>query len=191
MVTGSDSGHILIRLVRSIRPVLKRWGVGIWSLPLLFFWVACGELSSKKRLSKEALPDTLQRHYLMLIYPYLAGPRAAQDSIWSYRWEMAEVSGDTVYFGISRPTRSLYPNRREAIVGRFVPRDTGLAYYEELFWTYRFRSDTLGPVMAALYEQWKAGKWDTMTLMDCCVIFPDLDTRYDVQKRRWLRRWPL
>lgn len=134
------------------------------------------------------LPDSLLQVYKTRLYPYLARPKG--DSLSGYRWEIAQKQRDTIYFGISRPARSLYKGRREGVVGRFLPADTGFTYYEELFWTYRFREDTLPIVMLRLLEKHQQGRWDTLALLECCVAFPDRETHYDTRTRRWVRAWP-
>ncbi len=165
-------------------------GVGLLGLPLLFFlWVRCGKAPAPTFPIE--LSDSLLTAYKARIYPYMAGSRAARDSITSYRWEIAQRRGDTIYFGISRPTRSLYEGRREGVVGRFIPADTGFAYYEELFWTYRFPADTISILMEKLLEKYWQGTWDTMALLECCVSFPDRQTYYDSRQRRWVLNWPL
>ncbi len=172
------------------KPLQRIQGVGLGGLPLLFLmWISCGE-GTPSSPSIE-LSDSLLTAYKVRLYPYIAGARAARDSITSYRWEIAQQRGDTIYFGISRPTRSLYGGRREGVVGRFVPADTGFAYYEELFWTYRFPADTIGILMKGLLENYRQGVWDTMSLLECCVSFPDRETFYDVKRRQWVRKWRL
>lgn len=176
--------------MHSTKPFWIGRGVGLWGLPLLLL-VGIGCQKTPAHSPSLALPESLLVAYKIRLYPYLAGPRAARDSIASYRWEIAEKLNDTIYFGISRPARSLYKGQREGVVGRFVPADTGFAYYEELFWTYRFREDTLPIVMQSLLEHYKRGTWDTSAFLECCVAFPDAHTRYDPKTRRWVRHWPL
>lgn len=167
-----------------------RGGVGLLGLPLLaFVGMHCGKAPASS--TPVELPDSLLSVYKARIYPYMAGARAARDSITSYRWEIAQRRGDTVYFGISRPARSLYKGRREGVVGRFIPTDTGFAYYEELFWTYRFPADSIGITMKTVLEMYQKGSWDTMALLECCVSFPDKQTYYDTRQRRWVLKRPL
>lgn len=136
----------------------------------------------------DSVDQRLAALYLPRLFPYVAGAHAKGDSLTSYRWEVMGKAGDTVYYGISRPARSLYKNRREAVVGRFVWGDTGFVYYEELFWTRRLPSDTLRPLLVELLTRWAAGRWDTLALLECCVSFPDLNTVYDPSRRRWIHK---
>ncbi len=165
-------------------------GVGLLGLPLLVFMgTGCGKAPASP--TSIELPDSLLSVYKTRIYPYMAGARAARDSITSYRWEIAQRRGDMIYFGISRPARSLYKGRREGMVGRFIPADTGFAYYEELFWTYRFPADSVGIIMKTVLEMYQKGSWDTIALLECCVSFPDKQTYYDTRQRRWVLKRPL
>ena len=183
-------GRTLIRSMHNTNPLHLRRGVGLLGLPLLAFMGAgCGKAPASP--TSIELPDSLLRVYKARIYPYMAGARAARDSIASYRWEIAQRRGDTIYFGISRPARSLYKGRREGVVGRFIPADTGFTYYEELFWTYRFPDDSVATVMKRVLEIYQKGSWDTMALLECCVNFPDRQTYYDTRHRRWVLKWPL
>ncbi len=77
------------------------------------------------------------------------------------------------------------------MVGRFIPADTGFAYYEELFWTYRFPADSVGIIMKTVLEMYQKGSWDTIALLECCVSFPDKQTYYDTRQRRWVLKRPL
>ena len=186
-MTGHGGGHTLTRKMPSTNPVRLSWGVGLLGLPLLLFVGGqCSKTPAPAPLIE--FPDSLLQGYKARLYSYLA--RSKGDSLSGYRWEIAQRRGDTVYFGISRPARSLYKHRREGVVGRFIPADTGFAYYEELFWTYRFREDTLPTVMQRLLEKYQQGRWDTLALLECCVAFPDKQTRYDTRMRRWVRAWP-
>ncbi len=161
----------------------------------LLFALVAGGLSGCVSTPKPAafLGDSVDRRlaevYLPRLFPYIAGAHATRDSITSYRWEVMGKVGDTIYYGISRPARSLYKGRREAVAGRFVPTDTGFAYYEELFWTRRLPADTMRPILIGLFTRWAAGQWDTLALLECCVNFPDLNTFYDLQQRRWVHKY--
>lgn len=158
------------------------WGRRV-SLPLVLFGVwACS--SSSLGLAPEAIPAQKRDSLRARLYPLVAGAHAARDSIQSYRWELWVEAGDTLYFGLSRPARSRYPGRREAVVGRVVPADTGLAYYEELFWTYRFPEDTIRAVVEGVFRLWRQGE-NLRAHNETWVSFPDHQTFYDVSQRRW------
>jgi len=121
------------------------------------------------------------------LYPLVAGAHAGRDSITSYRWEVWIQKGETLYFGLSRPTRSRFPGRREAVVGRAIPTDTSWAYYEELFWTYPLPEETLRAVVEGLFAAWQEGRPLTRW-QEQYVAFPDPYTFYDLKRRRWCRR---
>mgnify|MGYP000058929795 CR=1 FL=1 len=121
------------------------------------------------------------------LYPLVAGAHAARDSIASYRWELWVQTGETLYFGLSRPTRSRFSRRREAVVGRALPTDTGWAYYEEIFWTYPLPEETLRKVVEGLFAAWQKGQPLTLC-QERYVAFPDPYTFYNLKRRRWCRR---
>ncbi|MCS7296773.1 MAG: hypothetical protein RMK19_00550 [Bacteroidia bacterium] len=128
------------------------------------------------------LLDSIRRR----LYPLVAGAHAPRDSIKSYRWELWHPVGETIYFGLSRPARSLYRDRREAVLGRFVLKDTGLAYYEEIGWTYRFRGDTIRRVIEGVFRAWQNGT-PIESLQEAYLSFPDPYSFYDIKQRCWKR----
>lgn len=134
----------------------------------------------------ESIPVSLRDSIRTRLYPLVAGAHAARDSIASYRWELWQIVGETLYFGLSRPTRSRFSGRREAVVGRGILTDTGWKYYEELFWTYRFPADTLRSVVEGLYQAWRAGK-PLSQFQEDFIAFPDPYTFYDPTLRKWRR----
>ncbi|GIV23694.1 MAG: hypothetical protein KatS3mg025_1353 [Bacteroidia bacterium] len=151
-------------------------------LPLLC--VACS--SPTQWPTPEGIPVSQRDSLRKVLYPLVAGRHALQDSIQSYRWELWVPAGETLYFGFSRPVRSLFPGRREAVVGRGILSDTGLRFYEELFWTYRFPSDTIRAVVEGLFTAWRQGT-DLRRWNETFVAFPDPYTFYDAGQRRWRR----
>lgn len=151
-------------------------------LPLLF--IACSSLG--KGPVPEEVPVSRRDSLRKVLYPWVAGRHALRDSISSYRWELWVPAGETLYFGLSRPARSLFPGRREAVVGRCILSDTALRFYEELFWTHRFPGDTIRAVVEGLFRAWCQGA-DLHQWNETFVAFPDAYTFYDVQRRRWRR----
>lgn len=151
-------------------------------LPLLF--VACSSLG--KWPAPEEVPVSRRDALRKVLYPWVAGRHALRDSIQSYRWELWVPAGETLYFGLSRPARSLFPGRREAVVGRCILSDTGLRFYEELFWTHRFPGDTIRAVVEGLFTAWRQGA-DLRHGKETFVAFPDAYTFYDGHRRRWRR----
>lgn len=155
-------------------------------LPLFFLLAACTADKVPALPPPERIPEYVRDSIRHRLYPVIAGEHAARDSILSYQWELWVEAGDTLYFGLSRPTRSLYPGRREAVVGRCIPNDTGFQYYEELFWTYRFPQDTLRAVVEGIFLAWREGmRMDTF--QEWYIAFPDPYSFYDVRMRRWRR----
>ncbi|MCX8112265.1 MAG: hypothetical protein N3E49_03590 [Bacteroidia bacterium] len=134
----------------------------------------------------ENIPETIRDSVMRRLYPLIAGAHSAKDSIESYRWELWKQERETLYFGISRPARSIYPGRREAVVGRCMLRDTGFSYYEELFWTYRFPKDTVRAVVKGVFSAWRKGV-PLDSFQEKYVSFPDPYTFYDVSQRQWRR----
>lgn len=176
-------------LTRKMHPtnskVLSWWAWGRYvSLPLVLFGGLLGCMGSSRMGSPEAISVQRRDSVRARLYPLVAGARAARDSVESYRWELWVESGDTLFFGLSRPARSRFPGRREAVVGRLVPADTGFAYYEELFWTYRFPQETLRAVVEEGFRLWRQGA-DLRAYNETWVNFPDRQTFYDVAQRRW------
>lgn len=182
------AGATLTRIMLSTEGVFTLHGGRTWSLPLFFLLAACNSdpksasmLPPPERISQNVRDSMRQR-----LYPVVAGAHTPKDSVSSYRWELWIDAGETLYFGLSRPTRSLYPDRREAVVGRCIPTDTGFRYYEELFWTYRFPKDTLRAVVEGVFSKWRQGTpWDS--LQADFIAFPDPYTFYDVKHRCWKR----
>ncbi|MCX7605652.1 MAG: hypothetical protein N2170_00080 [Bacteroidia bacterium] len=149
-------------------------------------WWAVSCRSEGSFSSPEKIPAERRDSVRAKLYPFVAGAHAARDSVEAYRWELWIEQGETLYFGLSRPTRSRFPNRREAVVGRVIPSDTGWRHYEELFWTYRFPSDTMRAVVEGLYRLWRKGE-DLRNYNEHYVAFPDPYTFYDQSQRRWRR----
>ncbi|MCS6894527.1 MAG: hypothetical protein NZZ60_00040 [Bacteroidia bacterium] len=155
-------------------------------LPLLLL-SACRENNPKNAPSPlEAIPPAHKDSLKSRLYPLIAGSHAKNDSVIAYRWELWEMAGDTLYFGLSRPARSLYPNRREAVVGRCILKDTGVAYYEELFWTYKFPQDTIHKVVEGVFLAWRRGT-SLDSFQENYISFPDPFSFYDVKRRAWRR----
>ncbi|MCS6789868.1 MAG: hypothetical protein NZ580_02645 [Bacteroidia bacterium] len=165
--------------------LLRRGGSFI--LPLfLLAGLRCQKSSSSISWQPETQPPYLLDSIKVRLYPLVAGAHAAKDSIRSYRWELWMSVGETLYFGLSRPARSLYPHRREAVVGRAILRDTGFTLYEELFWTYRFHKDTIRALTQSLFQAWRKGI-SLDTFQTDFIAFPDPYSFYDVHARKWRR----
>ncbi|MCX7763347.1 MAG: hypothetical protein N2253_00460 [Bacteroidia bacterium] len=162
------------------------WGGRRLILPLFLFWGCTSSSSSQSVSPVDTIPAVLRDSMRKRLYPLIAGAHAQRDSIESYRWELWEQRGETLYFGLSRPARSLYPSRCEAVVGRCIPRDTGFAYYEELFWTYRFPKDTIRAVINGVFSAWRKGT-PLDSFQEEFISFPDPYSFYDVRLRRWRR----
>lgn len=158
----------------------------IFLLPLFLLWGCKDKLSRVSDPAVEAIPTFLQDSLRSRLYPLISGTHAAKDSIGAYRWELWEMVGETLYFGLSRPARSLYPARREAVVGRCILRDTGFAYYEELFWTYKFHEDTIREVVKGVFSAWRKGT-SLDSFQEHYISFPDPYSFYDVKRRAWRR----
>lgn len=155
-------------------------------LPLFFMLVACETTASSRLSPPEKIPAAVRDSMRQRLYPLIAGAHASRDSITAYAWELWVESSETLYFGLSRPARSLYPDRREAVVGRCIPADTGFRYYEELFWTHRFPSDTLRQVVEGVFLRWRQGI-PLDSLQERFLAFPDPYAFYDVKQRKWRR----
>jgi len=155
-------------------------------LPLLFLVFFSARCTTLDLSDPDKVPASVRDSLRARLYPLVAGAHAARDSVTSYRWELWLQAGETLYFGLSRPARSRFPGRREAVVGRAIPTDTGWLYYEELFWTYRFPAETLRAVVKGLFTSWKEGQ-PLSLFQERYVAFPDPYTFYSVQRRRWCR----
>lgn len=187
-MTGQTAGVALTRKMHSTKQGQHFLGGRIWVLPLFFFLTACSSTPEKDLAlpSPERIPQSVRDSMRQRLYPLVAGAHAAKDSIASYQWELWVEAGETLYFGLSRPTRSLYPDRREAVVGRCVSADTGFRYYEELFWTYRFPKDTLRAVVEGIFLQWRQGV-PLDSFQSDFIAFPDPYSFYDIKQRSWKR----
>lgn len=169
------------------KPTATFFGRGRRVLPLLFFVFAGGGCTSSRLPDPDKVPPSVRDSLRARLHPLIAGAHASRDSITSYRWDLWVQAGETLYFGLSRPARSRFPGRREAVVGRTIPADTGWRYYEELFWTYPLPQDTLRAVVEGLFTAWREGQPLTRC-QDRYVAFPDPYTFYSVEWRRWCRR---
>ncbi|MCS7188679.1 MAG: hypothetical protein RMJ66_02895 [Bacteroidia bacterium] len=175
----------------NIKRVLRGYVRGrIKSLPLFLFQLglaaSCNSHSSSDLPPPERVPMEQREEMLRKLYPLIAGAHASRDSITSYRWELWKEIGETLYFGISRPSRSRFRGRREAVLGRAIPADTGWRYYEEILWTYKLPAETLRSVLEGLLLVWQRGE-NLLSYNETYVAFPDPYSFYDIKLRRWRR----
>jgi hypothetical protein len=109
-----------------------------------------------------------------------------------HRMDAFFIKGDTCYFLVSRRAPSLI-EKRVATGGKLVLADGGtLAYYYEVFRTFKMKDEELKKKSMLLFDRMVKG--ESLTLFERkrsqeeYIEFPDEINYYDAQERQWKQR---
>jgi hypothetical protein len=109
-----------------------------------------------------------------------------------YEWMHYAEKGPYSYFMVSRLEPSIKKDKYAGICGRFKRDPKGqvdLSSYEELFWTWKMKKDSLVPkaeiLFATVVEKGKIDAYTPEKSKGFWIEFPNANVSYDTSSKSW------